>query len=56
MPYPSSRVEIKLRPNIKTFKIIIHLPFDLTEKEAKRIKDYIDTMVGQSEKGTEKHE
>lgn len=43
--YPTNRVELRTKRGIRDYKMIIELPFDLTEKEAKRVKDYLDTMV-----------
>jgi hypothetical protein len=45
--YPTSRVELRTKRGISDFKFIIELPFDLTAKEAQKVKDYLDTMVGQ---------
>lgn len=36
------RTEIELRPNLK---VIIHLPSNLTQKEAERIKSYLDLGI-----------
>lgn len=44
--YPTSRVELRLTER-KSFKFIIELPFDLSQKEANRVKAYLDTMVGE---------
>lgn len=45
--YPSDyqRIELFIRPPIK---VIIHLPKDLTQKEADRLKQYIDLATSKS--------